>query len=325
MAMTVKAKGALPLWRVTLNWFDNDALTARSAANGHKPGREIDWTRVLPFLGLHLGCFAVFLVGASTTAITVAVALYLIRMFAVTGFYHRFFSHRTFRTSRAMQFVFALLGATAVQRGPLWWASQHRHHHAHADKPSDMHSAHQHGFLWSHIGWFLARENFATRSSRIPDLNRFPELRFLDRFDALIPVILGVALYGSGELMAHLHPALDVSGWQFVVWGLCISTVTLYHATFTINSLAHRFGSRRYATHDDSRNNLWLALLTLGEGWHNNHHHYPRAARQGFYWWELDVTYQILRLLAVFGLIWDLKPVPTGMREARLEKRGARL
>ena len=170
MAMTIRTKAALPLWRVIINWFDNDAVIEQSASASPASGREIDWARVLPFLGLHLGCFAVLIVGASATSVAVAVVLYLVRMFAVTGFYHRFFSHRAFRTSRPMQFVFALLGATAVQRGPLWWASQHRHHHAHADEPGDVHSARQHGFLWSHIGWFLARENFATQSSRIPDL-----------------------------------------------------------------------------------------------------------------------------------------------------------
>ena len=231
-------------------------------------------------------------------------------MFAVTAFYHRYFSHRAFRTSRATQLVFALIGASAVQRGPLWWASHHRHHHAHSDTPQDAHSAKQHGFLWSHLGWFLARENFAPRNERISDLMRFPELRFLDRYDALVPIALGIALYGVGELLDAHYPALATSGAQLLVWGLCISTIALYHATFTVNSLAHRYGSRRYATRDDSRNNLWISLLTLGEGWHNNHHHYAGAARQGFYWWEIDVTYYTLRLMAMLGLIWDLKLVP---------------
>jgi stearoyl-CoA desaturase (Delta-9 desaturase) len=317
MELAKQNKIPVPPWRVIVNWFDNDAAAVTTGTSGHR----IDWVRVLPFLALHLGCFAVFFVGVSTTAVVVAVALYLVRMFAVTGFYHRYFSHRAFRTSRMMQFLFALLGATAVQRGPLWWASQHRHHHVHADDPEDMHSVRQHGFLWSHIGWFLARENFATRSARIPDLTRFPELCVLDRFDALMPAVLGACLYGSGELLAWLHPELGVTGIQFFVWGLCISTVALYHATFTINSLAHQFGSRRYATRDDSRNNVWLAILTLGEGWHNNHHHYPGAARQGFYWWEFDITYLLLRLLAACGLIWDLKPVPVQMRESRRESR----
>jgi stearoyl-CoA desaturase (Delta-9 desaturase) len=281
-------------------WLDNDVGVAPGDARG------VDWVRVIPFIAVHLGCLGVFWVGASPAAVGIAVALFTLRMFAITAFYHRYFSHRAFRTSRLVQFVFALLGASAVQRGPLWWASHHRHHHAHADRPEDSHSALQHGFAWAHAGWFLSRANFATRRELVADLARYPELRLLDRFDALVPLALAGGLYAAGGL-------------QFVVWGFCISTVALWHATFTINSLAHRYGKRRYATRDDSRNNLWLALLTFGEGWHNNHHHYPGAARQGFYWWEVDLSYYALRALAALGLIWDLKLVPARVRAARRE------
>ncbi len=295
-----------------LAWLDNAAVSA-----GPATGPRIDWLRVLPFLGLHLGCLAVLWVGWSWTAVAVAVTLYALRMFAITGFYHRYFSHKAFRTSRRLQFLFAVLGATAVQRGPLWWASQHRHHHAHADDEHDAHSPHRHGFLWAHSGWFLARENFATRTGMVKDLAKYPELRFLDRFDALVPLLLAALLYGLGEWLAATWPALDTGGGQLLVWGFCISTVLLYHATFTVNSLAHTLGRRRYATRDSSRNNWWLSLLTFGEGWHNNHHHFPGSARQGFYWWEIDLTYYGLRLLAALGLIWDLRPVPAAIREAR--------
>ena len=305
-------------WRMLGAWFDSSAVAPEAGDPKH-----IEWLRVLPFLGLHLACLGVLWVGWSWTAVSVALALYALRMLAITGFYHRYFSHKAFRTSRAMQFVFALLGASAVQRGPLWWASQHRHHHAHADDEQDMHSPHRHGFLWSHTGWFMARANFATRMAAVPDLAKYPELRFLDRFDALVPVLLALGLYGVGELLAYSAPALGTSGLQLVVWGFAISTVVLYHATFTVNSLAHTLGWRRYATRDQSRNNLWLALLTFGEGWHNNHHHFPGSARQGFYWWEIDLTYYILKLLAALGLIWDLRPVPAGMREARRETGSA--
>jgi stearoyl-CoA desaturase (delta-9 desaturase) len=169
------------------------------------------------------------------------------------------------------------------------------------------------------MGWFLARENFATRLQLVPDLARYPELRWLDRFDAAVPALLAVALYALGAWLERAAPALGTSGAQLLVWGFCVSTVALYHATFTINSLAHRFGSRRYATRDDSRNNPWLALLTFGEGWHNNHHHFPGAARQGFYWWEVDLSYYGLRLLAALGLVRDLRPVPAAVRAARRE------
>ncbi len=298
--------------RVLRAWFDSDAV-----APGAAPGRRIDWPRVVPFIAMHLGCLGALWTGWSLTAALVAIALYGLRMFAVTGFYHRYFSHKAFRTSRAMQLAFAVLGASAVQRGPLWWASHHRHHHAHADGEHDSHSPSRRGFLWAHLGWFLASENFATRSKLVRDLARFPELRFLDRFDALVPAALAALLYGAGEWLAHAHPQLATDGPMLLVWGFCISTVALYHATFTVNSLAHSVGRRRYASRDRSRNNLWLALLTFGEGWHNNHHHFPGAARQGFYWWEIDLTYYGLRLLAAAGLIRDLRPVPAAIREAR--------
>jgi len=295
-------------------WIDTSAGEATAS-----PGatRRIDWPRVAPFVLLHAGCLGVLWVGVSPFAVGIAIALFALRMFAVTAFYHRYFSHRAFRTSRAAQFAFAVLGAAAVQRGPLWWASHHRHHHVHSDSPADKHSAREHGFLWSHLGWFLARESFATRLELVPDLARYPELRWLDRYDAAVPAALAVTLYGLGAWLEASAPGLGTSGAQLVVWGFCISTVTLSHSTFTINSLAHRFGARRYATRDDSRNNLWLALLTFGEGWHNNHHHFPGAARQGFYWWEVDLSYYGLRLLAALGLIWDLRSVPAAVREAR--------
>jgi stearoyl-CoA desaturase (delta-9 desaturase) len=292
-------------------WFDTSASEASVAPD---PSRRIDWPRVLPFVLMHAGCLGVLWVGASPVAIGVAAVLFVLRMFAITAFYHRYFSHRAFRAPRAVQFAFAVLGASAVQRGPLWWASHHRHHHVHADRSTDNHSAHQHGFLWSHVGWFLARENFATRLDLVPDLARYPELRWLDRYDVAVPALLALTLYALG---AGLEAAgVATSGAQLFVWGFCLSTVLLYHATFTINSLAHRFGKRRYATRDDSRNNWWLALLTFGEGWHNNHHHFPGAARQGFYWWEVDLSYYGLRLLAMLGIVRDLRPVTIATREA---------
>ncbi len=278
--------------------------------------RRIDWLRQVPFLAIHAGCLALPWVGSSLVAVAVAVALYALRMFAITGFYHRYFSHQAFRAGRVVQFLFAVLGAAAAQRGPLWWASHHRHHHVHADEPEDTHSALRHGFAWSHMGWFMARENFAPRDALVRSLARYPELRFLDRWDALVPLLLVGGLWAAGALAEAFAPAWGTSGAQMVVWGFCVSTVALYHATFSINSFAHRFGSRRYATRDASRNNPWLALLTFGEGWHNNHHHYPASARQGFYWWEVDLTWYGLRLLAALGLIHGLKPVPATVRDA---------
>ena len=239
----------------------------------------------------------------------------LFRSFAITAFYHRYFSHNAFRTTRAAQFVFALLGASAVQRGPLWWASHHRHHHAHSDQPTDTHSPLQRGFWYSHFGWFLTSKGFVSDQRLIKDLLRFPELRFLDRFDLLVPVALGALMFGLGALLQQRHPELGTSGGQMLVWGFFISTVVCWHATYTINSLSHVFGRQRYRTTDTSRNNWLLAILTLGEGWHNNHHYYPNSTRQGFYWYEYDITFYILKVLSWFGLVWDLKPVPLAVRE----------
>ena len=301
-----------------LSWLDSGASVA---VDDEVQIDQVDWLRVVPFILMHLTCFAIFAVGVSGTAIAFAVGMYLLRMFAVTGFYHRYFSHRAFKTSRAGQFVFALLGASAVQRGPIWWAAHHRHHHAHSDQKPDVHSPVQRGFFWSHMGWFLSRRHFAPDVSRVRDLLRFPELKFIDRFDILVPVGLAVALFFVGVALERSAPQLETNGWQMLVWGFFVSTVVCYHATYTINSLCHRFGHRRYETADDSRNNVWLALLTLGEGWHNNHHHYPVAARQGFYWWEIDLTYYGLRVLSWLGIIWDLKPVPVAVRAARSTRR----
>jgi stearoyl-CoA desaturase (delta-9 desaturase) len=286
-------------------WFDT------SASTGLESGAErIDWLRTSPFVAMHLACVAVFWVGVSRIAIAIAAALYVVRMFALTGFYHRYFAHRTFRTSRALQFVFACIGASCVQRGPLWWAAHHRNHHQHADTERDPHSPRVHGFLWSHMGWFLTPAGFRTDWKRIPDFARYQELRWLDRYDILVPIALASALYGLGSLLAHYAPGLGTSGGQLLTWGFFVSTVVLFHATVTINSLAHRFGTRRFPTRDDSRNNPWLALLTFGEGWHNNHHFFPGSVRQGFRWWEIDLTYYGLRLMAALRLVHNLKPVP---------------
>ena len=297
----------LSLWKMVKQWFDCYGATEVVA---HKDRRKVDWARTSPFIALHVAVLTVFLVGWSPVAVMVAVLLYAVRMFAITGFYHRYFSHRTFRTSRVMQFVFATLGASATQRGPLWWAANHRIHHANSDQPSDVHSPVQHSLWWSHVGWFLAHQQQTTNLKRIKDFARYPELRFLDRFDLFVPIVLALSLFGFGELLASAYPNLGTNGWQMLVWGFVISTVVLYHATFTINSLSHRFGSRRFATTDNSLNNFWLALLTFGEGWHNNHHWYPSSARQGFLWWEIDLTYYLLRGLQLCGVIWDVRPVP---------------
>ena len=300
------------LFATMLRWFD----TSRELAVDAEHADRVDWLRVLPFIGLHLACVGLAWVGFSWFALSVAFALYATRMFAITGFYHRYFSHKAFRTSRPVQLVFALLGAASVQRGPLWWAAHHRHHHRHADTEHDMHSP-RHGFFRSHMGWFMTPRAFGTDFDAVKDLTRFPELRWLDRYDILVPVALAASLFAIGGWLKNAYPSLHTSGPQLLIWGFFVSTVVLFHVTVTINSLAHCWGSRRYATGDDSRNNWLLALLTFGEGWHNNHHHYPGSARQGFVWWEYDLTYYLLRLMSMLGLVRDLRTVPARLLTAR--------
>lgn len=287
-------------------WFSGDGGAGRISAQD----KQIDWMRALPYFGLHASCLAVIWVGWSWTAVAVAALLYFARMFAITGFFHRYFSHRSFKTTRAFQFVMAVWGSLAVQRGPLWWAAHHRHHHKHSDDEEDLHSPTVRGFFWSHMGWFLTKTGYTTPTQYIRDLLRYPELRWVDRLELVPPLALAVGTFLVGALLERVAPGLGTNGWQMLVWGFFVSTVVTYHATYTINSLSHVFGRRRFATRDTSRNNWLLALVTLGEGWHNNHHHFSASARQGFYWWEVDVTYYILVVMSWMRLVWDLKPVP---------------
>jgi len=276
---------------------------------------KVDWMRCIPFIVLHGGCLGVLWVGFSPFAAWTAVALYFVRMFAVTGIYHRYFSHKTYSTSRIGQFLLALWGATTVQRGALWWAYHHRHHHQHSDEEDDAHSPHVHGFWWSHIGWITSRRNFPTDYSKVKDLAKYPELVWLYRFDTVVPLLFAIAVYAVGAWLEVHAPQLGTNGAQLLTWGFFVSTTALFHGTSCINSMAHLMGRRRFATTDDSRNSFILALICLGEGWHNNHHRYQSCTRNGFYWWEIDITYYGLKVLSWTRLIWGLKPVPQSILE----------
>ncbi|MFP3978417.1 acyl-CoA desaturase [Marinobacter sp. KMM 10035] len=292
-------------------WFDTDAGLDHIDATS----RAFNIVRVIPFLALHLACLLAFYTGVSGFAAGFSLVFFWLRMFAITGFYHRYFAHKTFKTSRIAQFAFGVLGASAAQRGPLWWAAHHRHHHQHSDREQDLHSPHQGGFWWAHMGWFTCDAGFITDEKRIRDWLKFPELKLLNRFDALVPAASAVLIYGLGEALAAWAPGLGTNGLQMLVWGFFISTVALFHATVSINSLSHVWGKRRFETADDSRNNFWLALLTLGEGWHNNHHRWPQSVRQGFRWYEIDITWYGLWALSKLGIIWDLNPIPIHIQE----------
>ena len=257
-----------------------------------------------------------FLTGVTPVALLVGLATLLTRMFSLTAGYHRYFCHRSFKTTRAFQFVLAWLGAAAAQRGPLWWAGHHRLHHRHADIDEDIHPPGVKGFAWAHAGWVMSTRNEATRFELVPDLAEYRELRWLDTNHYVAPLSLGVVLFALGQWLAVAYPQLGTSGWQLVVVGLFCSTTVLYHVTFAVNSIGHRFGRRRYETDDASRNSLWLVLLTAGEGWHNNHHRYPASERQGFYWWEIDMTHYGVVLLSWLRVVWDIRgPAPTVLHE----------
>lgn len=276
--------------------------------------KKIQWVRIIPFIILHVACLGIFYVGVSWFAVTFMLLFYLIRMFSITAFFHRYLSHKTFQTSRIVQFVFVLIGTMSAKRGPLWWAAHHRYHHRFTDTEHDPHSS-TYGFWYSHLGWFLNDYNFATRKEVVKDWLKYPELVWLDRFSLIIVLLTAVSIYALGEWLAVVYPSLATSGLQLLVWGFVVSTVLLIHATLCINSLAHLYGSRDFETEDQSRNNLFLSIITLGEGWHNNHHYYAGSARQGFYWWQIDITYYLLKMMSWIGLVWGLKPIPARVYE----------
>ncbi|MSP91765.1 MAG: acyl-CoA desaturase [Myxococcales bacterium] len=255
---------------------------------------------------LHVAAaIALWLAPPTWPLVVLAIGSYGLRMFGITAGFHRYFAHRAYRTSRVFQFVLAFLGGASTQNGALWWAAHHRDHHRLSDQPGDLHSPVRDGFWWSHIGWIVHSSSTPIRRENIKDFAQYPELWWLDEHRLVAPAIYGGLLFAFGGLDAFL-------------WGYCVSTVALWHGTFVINSLAHVWGSRRYATTDASRNNFWLALVTLGEGWHNNHHHYQSAARQGFHWWEIDGSYLVLRALAAVGIVWKLREVPARVLHANL-------
>ncbi len=291
-----------------------DAVLEASGAEATHP--EGFWRRqetlsAAIYWTIHASCLFAFWTQVGPLEITLCLGLFWLRLFGITGGYHRYFAHKTFKTSRAFQFVLAFLGAAATQKGPLWWAAGHRRHHRYSDQEGDLHSPRK-GFWWAHQGWVFDGRWDDTEFDRIGDFASQPELMWLNRWHIVAPITAAVGCYAIG-------------GFSGLVWGFSISTTLLWHSTYTINSLAHRWGSQRYETGDDSRNNAFLALLTLGEGWHNNHHHYMASARQGFFWWEIDITYYILRGLQAVGLIWEIREPPTSVRLPAQRARGTKM
>ena len=262
-------------------------------AYSNAPDQKIDWVKSIPFLVVHALAVGAFFLDFGWTEVALCIGLYYVRMFFITAGFHRYFSHRSYKMGRVMQFLMALGGTTSTQKGVLWWAGHHRHHHRHSDQPDDVHSP-KRGLIWSHVGWILCTKYDETPWEKIKDFAKYPELRWLNRYHLVPPVALAVLLFAIG-------------GWSWLFWGYFLSTVLLWHGTFTINSLMHLWGRRRFVTTDTSRNSMLLALITNGEGWHNNHHYYHSTANQGFYWWEIDLSYYVLKVMSWLGLVHDLR------------------
>ena len=271
-------------------------MTSSHTDSNHPQNKESLRPSIVPFIGLHIACLGILWTGFTVESLLLCAALYVVRVFGITAGYHRLLAHRSFKAGRVTQFLIVMAGAMSLQRGPLWWAAKHREHHRDSDTPADALSPRHFGFMGAHMGWIF-RPRYKADLNLIRDFAQYPELRWLEKNQYLPGMALGVACYLLG-------------GWDAFFVGYCLSTVLVYHVTFMINSLAHVFGRQRFLTGDDSRNNAVLAVLAMGEGWHNNHHYYPSTARAGFRWYEIDMTYYVLWTLSKFGLVWDLRQPP---------------
>ena len=268
-----------------------------SSEISHDEHDDIVYPSAIPFVLVHLACFAAIWTGVTWPAIGICIALYWLRIFAIGAGYHRLFSHRAYKTSRAFRLFMAILAQSTMQKSVLWWAAKHRHHHLYSDTELDVHSPRHTGFFYSHVGWIFARRHDGFDEDSVADLMRYPELRWLHKYPLVPPLTLALLCFIA-------------AGWSGLIVGFVWSTVLVYHGTFCINSLAHVAGRKRYVTGDDSRNNWLLAIFTMGEGWHNNHHAFQSSVRQGFRWWEVDGTFYILKVLSWFGIVWDMRSPP---------------
>ena len=291
--------------------MSQDTPSSLEPAVGRDSATDIVYPSTIPFIIVHLVCFAAIWTGVTVEAVAIGIGLYWLRIFAIGAGYHRYFSHRAYETSRTFQFVLAVVAQSTSQKSVLWWAANHRDHHLHSDTELDVHSPRHTGFIYSHVGWIFSRGQETMNVNRIADFAKYPELMWLHRYEQLPAFVLAVLCFA-------------VAGWPGLIVGFFWSTVAVYHGTFCINSLAHLVGKRRYITGDDSRNNWLLAIITMGEGWHNNHHAYQSSARQGFHWWEYDPTFYLLTLLQRLGLVWNLK-LPTAEVMQNQHRLGSRV
>ena len=282
------------------------------------PGEKLSLIVSLPFLSVHIGAIYALTISPSPFALFMVFLMYFIRMFGITAGFHRLFSHRSFKTNRAFQFFLAYAATCSAQMGPIWWASHHRHHHKYTEQIEDPHTPTLKGFFWAHVGWIMSPVNSPTKEEYVGDLMKYPELKWLDKYHYFAPFSLVVLLYGLGEFMAVNYAQYNTNGMELVLWGFFVSTVLLYHATFMVNSVCHVFGHRTYDTKDGSVNNFLVAILTLGEGWHNNHHAFPNSEKQGHKWYQIDISHYILWCLSKIGVVWKIRDVPDDSIKERL-------
>ena len=282
------------------------------------PGEKLSLIVSLPFLSVHIGAIYALTISPSPFALFMVFLMYFIRMFGITAGFHRLFSHRSFKTNRAFQFFLAYAATCSAQMGPIWWASHHRHHHKYTEQIEDPHTPTLKGFFWAHVGWIMSPVNSPTKEEYVGDLMKYPELKWLDKYHYFAPFSLVILLYGLGEFMAVNYAQYNTNGMELVLWGFFVSTVLLYHATFMVNSVCHVFGHRTYDTKDGSVNNFLVAILTLGEGWHNNHHAFPNSEKQGHKWYQIDISHYILWCLSKIGVVWKIRDVPDDSIKERL-------
>jgi stearoyl-CoA desaturase (delta-9 desaturase) len=303
-------------------------MVAEGSTAAVQDRRPVRLGKTIEMIIIHMVPLLAFFTGVTWFDWTIALVLYFLRMFFVTGFYHRYFSHRTFKTSRLFQFLMAFAAETSMQKGVLWWAAHHRVHHRTSDTIEDPHSMKVYGFWYSHIGWILGPDYKDTDFEGISDFTKYKELRWLNKNYVVPPIALMVLLMILGGIVngGSILAMFSVPGGLSTLFiGFFLSTIALYHGTFTINSLMHKIGGKRYDTGDESKNSAILALVTLGEGWHNNHHYYESSTRQGFFWWEFDITYYLLKMLSWFGLVWDIKEVPKHIKYSKNKQEAHQL
>jgi stearoyl-CoA desaturase (delta-9 desaturase) len=271
---------------------------------------RLNWTTTIVMILFHLGAVAALFV-FSWKAFAVAVFLYWMTVgLGISLGYHRLHTHRSYKTPKLLEYFFAVCGASTLEGGPIFWVATHRIHHQKSDHEGDPHSPRD-GAWWSHVGWILLGEakhnNTRLLSKYAPDLAKDPFYVWLNNYHWVPVLVLAVILYATG-------------GIPFVLWGICMRIVVGLHATWLVNSATHMWGSRRFDTHDDSKNNWWVALLTFGEGWHNNHHAHPTSARHGLAWYEVDISWISLKVMKFLGIA---KSVHVANTEGEIEIRKA--